>query len=211
MTNTRQIKPRTLPLVGNLLDRLVGDGGLTVIDPAGHAHRFGDKRGDGDVAIRLHDKALPLRLMLSPSLALGEAYMDGKLTVERGTVRDLLRILTANLSALDAHPLQAARQTLSRLARAGRRGTARKRARANVAHHYDLSGALYELFLDRDRQYSCGYFRRGTETLEEAQAAKKRHLAAKLLLDPGDRVLDIGCGWGGLALELARDAGAMIG
>ena len=85
------------------------------------------------------------------------------------------------------------------------------RARRNVAHHYDLNGRLYSLFLDRDRQYSCAYFLRGDETLEEAQAAKKRHIAAKLCLDrPGLRVLDIGCGWGGMALTLARDFGAQV-
>jgi cyclopropane-fatty-acyl-phospholipid synthase len=141
---------------------------------------------------------------------LGEAYMDGRLTIEFGSLRDFLQIVTSNLAALDAHPAQGLRTQLSAFARLRARPNHKQRARANVAHHYDLSGALYDLFLDADRQYSCAYFPTGTETLEEAQAAKKRHLAAKLLLRPGHRVLDIGSGWGGLALELASEAGARV-
>jgi cyclopropane-fatty-acyl-phospholipid synthase len=199
-----------LPLVGGLLHSLVGDGRLTLVDAAGRAHEFGDAASDQQVVIRVHDRHLPMKLVLAPSLALGEAYMDGRITIERGTVREFLGVVTANLPALDAHPLQALRAKLARLgpSRAGR--NARKRARANVAHHYDLSGALYQLFLDTDRQYSCAYFRTGDETLEQAQAAKRRHLAAKLLLRPGDEILDIGSGWGGLALELASEADVRV-
>ena len=207
-------KPRssssTLPLLGGLLDRLVRAGHLTVIDPAGRAHRFGEASSGSRVVVRIRDRKLPIKLALAPSLALGEAYMDGRLTLEAGTVRDLLRLATSNLAALEAHPFQALRQKLARLRPRRCRPNPRERARANVTHHYDLSGALYDLFLDVDRQYSCAYFPTGTETLEEAQAAKKRHLAAKLLLRPGHRVLDIGSGWGGLALELASEAGARV-
>ncbi|MCW3837312.1 class I SAM-dependent methyltransferase [Sphingomonas canadensis] len=194
-------------MISGLLHKLVHEGRLTIIDTTGRAHQFGGEDASDHVTLRFHDKALPLKLAVSPTLALGEAYMEGRLTIESGTIRDLLRIVTSNLQALDDHPLMAVKARLATMKpfRVGRNH--RTRSRANVAHHYDLSGALYELFLDADRQYSCGYFARGNETLEEAQAAKKRHLAAKLLLEPGQRVLDIGCGWGGLALQLARDHG----
>ena len=201
---------RKLPLIGRLLEGLVHEGQLTVVDAAGRLHRFYGKRKGPKVMVRFHDRFLALKLFLSPSVALGEAYMDGRLTIEVGTIRDFLKVVTSNLGVLDTHPLQVAGEKLAGLGRPWRRRNHKKRARANVAHHYDLSGSLYELFLDPDRQYSCAYFADCCDTLENAQAAKKRHLAAKLLLCPGDKVLDIGSGWGGLALELAQDSGAEV-
>ena len=193
------------PLLAGLLHSIVRKGNLTVIDWRGRESFFGDPWSNLHAIIRMRDKALPWKLALNPSLALGEAYMDGRLTIESGTLRDFLEIITSDIEAFDEHPLQKARVRLGRLRpRALRVRNHKRRARSNVAHHYDLSGALYSLFLDADRQYSCAYFPTGKETLEEAQAAKKRHLAAKLLLRPGDKLLDIGCGWGGLALDLAR-------
>ncbi|MET4698964.1 cyclopropane-fatty-acyl-phospholipid synthase [Constrictibacter sp. MBR-5] len=147
-----------------------------------------------------------MRILLRPSLALGEAYMDGTITIEQGTLRDLLHLCTSNLEALGRHPIGAVRGELDRMLRRLQQDNRLGRARANIAHHYDLSGALYDLFLDRDRQYSCAYFHTGAETLEEAQEKKKRHIMAKLLLEPGMRVLDVGSGWGGLALEMAQTA-----
>lgn len=199
-----------LPLIDGLLKQLVRDGRLTIVDASGRLHRFEGERSGPKIVVRFHDRLLPLKLFLSPSVALGEAYMDGRLTIEAGTIRDFLKVVTSNLGALDAHPLQVAREKLAGLGRPWRRRNHQKRARANVAHHYDLSGSLYELFLDSDRQYSCAYFAEACGTLEAAQAAKKRHLAAKLLLCPGDKVLDIGSGWGGLARELAQDSGAEV-
>ena len=210
MTTLLPSSSSTLPLVGGLLHRLVRGGRLTIIDASGRAHHFGESSSETLVVAQIHDRKLPIQLMLAPSLAFGEAYMDGRLTLESGTVRDLLRLVTGNLAALDNHPLQTLRQRLATLRPTRARRNPRKRARANVAHHYDLSGALYDLFLDSDRQYSCAYFPTGTETLEEAQAAKRRHITAKLMVEPGHRVLDIGAGWGGLALELARETGANV-
>ncbi|MEO1169463.1 MAG: cyclopropane-fatty-acyl-phospholipid synthase family protein [Pseudomonadota bacterium] len=132
--------------------------------------------------------------------------MDGRITIEAGRLHEFLTIVTANLDAIDTHPLQKIRQKFSFLQPYFRRRNHKRHSRANVAHHYDLSDALYRLFLDDDRQYSCAYFTDQNDTLEAAQAAKKGHIAAKLLLEPGARVLDIGCGWGGLALNLAKDA-----
>ena len=197
-------------MLKRLFDSLLKEGSLTAILPSGREVTYGS--GEPHVAIRLHDWRAVAELALHPDLKLGELYMDGRLTIENGAdVADLLALLMHNLSI--AQP--AGLHRLSRMLRNATRKIAQFnpawRAKKNVAHHYDLSGELYDRFLDRDRQYSCAYFARGDETLEEAQIAKKRHIAAKLLLDrPGLKVLDIGCGWGGLALDLARDAGANV-
>lgn len=136
--------------------------------------------------------------------------MDGTLTIEAGDVRQLLALVTGNFTAFEQRPLHGVGSWLSRRLRTFLRSNGPLRSRRNVAHHYDLSGTLYDLFLDADQQYSCAYFVDEAATLEQAQAAKKRHIAAKLLLAPGQRVLDIGCGWGGLAIELARDYGVDV-
>ena len=189
------------PVLSSLLRAMIRFGQLTIIDARGRMRDFGDDRTGPSVTLRFSDPGLPRKLVLNPSLAFGEAYMDGRLTIERGTLRDFLLLAAHGMAALENHPVQ-------RFCRLFQRSSGQRnplsRSRSNVAHHYDLSGALYDLFLDADRQYSCAYFEHGDETLEEAQAAKKRHLAAKLRLKPGSEVLDIGCGWGGLALHLAQ-------
>jgi cyclopropane-fatty-acyl-phospholipid synthase len=146
------------------------------------------------------------RLFFNPALALGEAYMDGSLVMERGTIYDFLELLLANLDY--AHWPRWARsvETFRFTGRWLRQFNPLPRARRNVEHHYNLDSGLYQLFLDSDRQYSCAYFEHESMSLEEAQAAKKRHLAAKLNLRDGMKVLDIGSGWGGLALYLAKTA-----
>ena len=199
-----------LPFFSRLLTEVIRTGRLTVIDATGRVHPFGPGDSGSDVTVRLCDPLLPLRILLRPSLALGEAYMDGTISIEKGTLRDLLHLCTSNLEALDQHPIGALRGELDRLLRRLQQDNRLARARANIAHHYDLSGALYDLFLDRDRQYSCAYFQTGAESLEDAQEKKKHHIMAKLLLEPGMRVLDVGSGWGGLALEMAQTAGADV-
>lgn len=189
------------PVLSSMLRAMIRFGQLTIIDARGRIRNFGDPRTGPSVTLRFKDPSLSRRLVLNPSLAFGEAYMDGRLTIERGTLRDFLLLASQGLARLESHPVQ---QICKLFQRSGGRRNPLSRSRANVAHHYDLSGALYDLFLDADRQYSCAYFETGDETLEEAQMAKKRHLAAKLLLKPGNEVLDIGCGWGGLALHLAQ-------
>jgi cyclopropane-fatty-acyl-phospholipid synthase len=159
------------------------------------------------VTMRLHDPALHHRLLVKPDLALGEAYMDGTLTVEDGTIYDLLDLACRNAATLDSYPLQRLQEALKRVLRRLHTYNPIGRAQRNVAHHYDLSDRLYDLFLDNDRQYSCAYFVTDNDSLEVAQDNKKLHLAAKLRLEPGQKLLDIGSGWGGLALYLARLAG----
>ncbi len=189
-----------------VLQHTIKIGRLTLIDAAGKAHVFQGGPGPSQT-IRLHDRSLHWRLLLNPKLAFGEAWMDETITCEDGTIYDMLDLLGRNLAHLEQHPSQAWREKLGRLARLLHSYNPVGRSRRNVAHHYDLSGALYDLFLDKDRQYSCAYFGSDNDNLETAQVNKKLHLAAKLRLEPGQRLLDIGSGWGGLALYLARLAG----
>ncbi len=193
-------------LASYLLKALMTEGQLTVIDAGGRSHVFTGQPGPA-ITVRLHDHALHRRLLLHPKLAIGEAYMEGTLTIEDASLYELIDLLARNLVAYEARPRRRLYNGIQRTLRLIHAHNPIQRARRNVAHHYDLSDTLYDLFLDRDRQYSCAYFTSGTETLEEAQENKKLHLAAKLLLKPGQRVLDIGSGWGGLALYLAQLAG----
>jgi cyclopropane-fatty-acyl-phospholipid synthase len=169
---------------------------------------FGDGTGK-PVAIRFATRATEWAILRNPELTFGEAYMDGSLIVEQGTIADVLEVVMRQQQ--DAPPRWARIQWLFRfLRRRLLQFNPRRRSRENVAHHYDLDGRLYSLFLDADRQYSCAYFETPDQSLDDAQLAKKRHLAAKLRLKPNQRVLDIGCGWGGLALYLAELTGVSV-
>jgi cyclopropane-fatty-acyl-phospholipid synthase len=188
-----------------LLERTLTTGHLRLVDADGCAHGFGDLHGPPVVA-RIADRRTEWQLALNSPLAVGEAYMDGRLVLEQGTIYDLLELLLTNI-ARRRWPLWLT--VIDRLCFVTRRLkhiNPVRRAKRNVAHHYDIDGALYDLFLDHDRQYSCAYFEHDGMSLDAAQEAKKRHLAAKLDLRDGMRVLDIGCGWGGLALYLAKTA-----
>jgi cyclopropane-fatty-acyl-phospholipid synthase len=186
-----------------ILRRVFRTGTLILIDHAGTAHAFGNGAAP-TVKIRITDPGFGWRMIRSPGLAVGEGFMDGSFTVEDGDIYDFLDLAARNLGWGDgdhwAMQLSARfGRWLRRLAQHNPIGTAQR----NVAHHYDLNGTLYDLFLDRDRQYSCAYFYAPDESIEQAQAQKKRHIAAKLLLRPGQKLLDIGSGWGGLGLYLA--------
>lgn len=196
-------------LLEKFLRQTVSHGDLHLIDANGARWQFGNGKGP-QVTIQLHDKRLHRRLLFNPKLALGEAYVDGTLTIEEGTLVDLLDLAGTNLESVEHHPMQRRFDAISRFFRKLQQHNPVGRAQRNVAHHYDLSDELYDIFLDSDRQYSCAYFN-GEDDLEAAQAAKKRHLAAKLKLDrPGLKVLDIGSGWGGLGLYLAQNGGAEV-
>jgi cyclopropane-fatty-acyl-phospholipid synthase len=175
----------------------------------GGADRFGDGIGPY-VSVRIADRRAEWALLFDPDMKLGELYMDGRFTVEHGSIYDFLETVLSNLHnrpyPFFSRLLYRFRSALRRLVQ-NNRG---ERATKNVAHHYDLDAGLYDLFLDPDRQYSCAYFEHPHRSLEEAQIAKKRHIAAKLAIEPGHRVLDIGCGWGGLGLYLADVAGAQV-
>lgn len=190
--------------------RLIRDGHLAVSIGNGPEMTFGNGSGP-KVIVRIRDQATVLRLMIDPELTLGESYMDSALSIEGDDVQGLLAIIIRNGATtrsltVSARVLAALRHIRRRLDQAN----AETGSRRNVVHHYDLTPAIYDLFLDADRQYSCGYFADEGVSLDVAQAAKKAHIARKLLISPGMRVLDIGCGWGGLALTLARDHGALV-
>jgi cyclopropane-fatty-acyl-phospholipid synthase len=188
-----------------VLDRTVTTGHLVLIAADGRTYEFGN-RDAVPVVARIADTWTERRITLNPTLALGEAYMDGRLTVERGTIYDLLELIAADLDWAAWPRWMHALDRLRFLTRRLRQFNLRSRAKRNVTHHYDLDESLYDLFLDADRQYSCAYFEKDGMSLDEAQEAKKRHLAAKLDLRDGLRILDIGSGWGGLALYLAKTA-----
>lgn len=187
---------------------VIRHGNLTLVDADGVAHRFGDGSGQ-PVTIKLHNRAVYRRLVLNPALQFGEAYMDGSLTIEEGSLYDALVVFLSNLQQ-QRPKLMAGLDHVRVLLRRFHQYNPASRSRGNVAHHYDLDGEFYDLFLDSDRQYSCGYFETDDMSLEEAQLAKKRHIAAKLNLKAGQRVLDIGSGWGGLGLYLAETAGVDV-
>jgi cyclopropane-fatty-acyl-phospholipid synthase len=193
-----------------LIARLIGRGNLRLTTARGTELTFGDGSGPL-VAARFTSHAAELGVLIEPALKLGESYMDGTFVMEQGSIADLLELVMGGDNRVHhalrwSHPTEALRLVWRRLKQLNLRG----RARRNVAHHYDLDEQLYALFLDSDRQYSCGYFEDASATLDDAQLAKKRHLAAKLRVPPDARVLDIGCGWGGLGLYLAEYAGAKV-
>ena len=197
-----------------ILGRILHEGSLTLIDHAGRKHTFGgppiQSRGTGPapgpVTLRFTDPHFTRRFLRGPDLAIGEAYMDGSLLVEEGTLYDALATFVHNLFV---HSRKSAffrlNWAVNRALRWVHQHNPVERAEANVSHHYNLSAELYRQFLDDDWQYSCAYWPPGVDTLDDAQLAKKRLIAAKLALSPGQSVLDIGCGWGGLALHLARE------
>jgi cyclopropane-fatty-acyl-phospholipid synthase len=185
----------------------VSRGNLRVTTAGGRVLSFGDGTGSL-VAVRFTSAAAQWVVVLDPDLRLGEAYMDGTFVVDSGSIADFFELVLREKATLPRWTvaIEVLRYLWRRLAQLN----GRSRARRNVAHHYDLDGRLYTLFLDSDRQYSCAYFESPDESLDDAQLAKKRHLAAKLMIEKGHRLLDIGCGWGGLALYAAEFCGADV-
>jgi cyclopropane-fatty-acyl-phospholipid synthase len=194
-------------LLRYFLAQFIRRGSMTFTTASGAKFTCGDGTGE-PVSVRFLTTEAERRILLNPELALGEIYMDGTFVVEQGSIADALAILLNQPGIL---PRWAKLQWWLRyLARHIQQFNPPDRAKNNVAHHYDLDGQLYSLFLDDDKQYSCAYFETPDASLDEAQIAKKRHLAAKLLVRPGDRILDIGSGWGGLGLYLAEATGAHV-
>jgi cyclopropane-fatty-acyl-phospholipid synthase len=196
-------------LAGHLLKRLMKVGTLRLIDADGKLHEFSGAPGPS-ITIRLHDRALHNKLFWNPRLHAGEGYMDETLTIEDGNVFEFVDLVGRNLHLIEQTWLVRLCGGLARLWRPVMQHNPVGRARRNVAHHYDLSDELFDLFLDADRQYSCGYFTSPNDSLDQAQLNKKRHIAAKLRLEPGCKVLDIGCGWGGLGIYLAQTVNADV-
>jgi cyclopropane-fatty-acyl-phospholipid synthase len=194
-------------LLDRLLERLLRCGRLRVTFANGMVKDYGDGTG-AEIAVLLHHESVARKLILSPELAMGEAYMDAHLTIKDDDLRGFLVLVMQNAQVADLGWLQrvAARARLA--VRRWDQHNPLKTAKRNVEHHYDLSDELYDLFLDADKQYTCAYFPDPDMTLEAAQAAKQTHIAKKLLIKPGMKILDIGCGWGGTCRTLAREYGA---
>ena len=196
-------------ILTSALETFVVQGNITIKFPDGNIKQIG-QRGKAGVAISLLEKELPKKLIFNPDLALGEAYTNGTLVIENDDLFGLLKILANNGKTQQNHWLS---KLVKLRQNAFRRFFQRNRilgAKANVAHHYDLSPELYAMFLDRDKNYSCAYFLSDKDTLEEAQQNKKRHIAKKLMIKSNMKVLDIGCGWGGMSLTLAREYDAEV-
>ncbi len=198
-----------MSLIGKLVDKLLTQGSITLKQPGKPPETHGSA-GGRNLTVRFTDRRVGFEIVKNPRLGLGEAYMNGRLIIEDGTILDLLEMVVGSNRWEDWGE---GRRALSR----GKKKFLSLfkpnnlvRARRNVAHHYDLKDELYELFLDQDKQYSCAYFTNPGNSLEQAQADKKAHIAAKLALEPGQRVLDIGCGWGGMALYLHKVAGVDV-
>jgi cyclopropane-fatty-acyl-phospholipid synthase len=188
-------------LVGTLVEKLLKSGAITLHLPGKPPQTYGPGGGK-HLTLRFTDRKVGFEIAKNPRLGIAEAYMGGRLVIEDGTILDLLElVIGSNPWEEGGRGRAALRKGKSRFARLFKRNDP-SRSRRNVAHHYDLSDELYELFLDADKQYSCAYYTDPANSLEQAQADKKAHIAAKLALEPGMRVLDIGCGWGGMALYL---------
>lgn len=197
-------------LIAGFFERLIRHGELTVTTADGETRTFTGDKSLTSVAIRLADKKLERDILIDPQMRVPEAYVEGRLIIEKGDLRDFLLLAVTN-NAHDRGPFSARLiEGLGILLRRLHQFNPASRSRRNVAHHYDLSGDLYELFLDSERQYTCAYFDNELDDIETAQRTKERHIAAKLLLTPGQRVVDLGCGWGALGLYLAREHGVDV-
>ncbi len=196
-------------LISRIVSKLVRVGRLKVEFTDGRVERYGDGSGP-EVGVRFTDKRGPRALLRDPELTFGELYMDGRLELTAGDLYDLMEIGAANLQKSENPAWLKVLGKLRERFKYWSQRNDRNRSRQNVVSHYDLDHRLYDLFLDADRQYSCAYFEHPGQTLDAAQLAKKRHIAAKMLVEEGHRVLDIGCGFGGMGLYLARQAGARV-
>ncbi len=203
-----------MPLLDRLLNGRVRHGRLNIVRAGGSAQIFGDGgKGWPDITLRIHSPAAERRILTNPRLGLGECFMDGSVSVDDEDIMGLVELIRRNNpweTGGEIGTPSALKKLGKQLARPLQQLNSLARSRQNVAHHYDLSNDFYSLWLDEDMQYSCAYWADGVQTLEQAQTAKKAHIAAKLALQPGQRVLDIGCGWGGMALYLNRVAGVEV-
>lgn len=198
-------------LLSSIFERSISNGRLRIIDVFGGVHDFG-KGAEDRVTIRFHRSSAYWKLLLNPDLYLGEAYMNGDITITEGSVADLLDVILRNVPSYGGFvtPTTLALNAVDFFLRHFPQVNTPEKSRENVGHHYDLSSNLYKLFLDHEWQYSCAYFKSEKETLEEAQKNKMQLLVKKLLIRAEHHVLDIGCGWGGLARYIARETGASV-
>jgi len=199
----------TASIFDRLIGRTITSGRLAVIHADGRRVEFGQPApGYPEVAVHLTDRRVARDILLDPSLGAAETFMDGRLVIEQGDVMQLIQLLRMNApweAGVRLKPATPLRRLTNRIGFARESINQSRSSKRNVAHHYDIGNRLYEMMLDAEHmQYSCGYWPRGDMSLAEAQEAKLAHIAAKLALGDGQSVLDIGCGWGGMAIYLAR-------
>ena len=190
-------------IIKSVLSRVIRKGNLTWTQHDGNVHHYGDGSGEL-IKIRTTKDFSEIKLLLNPSLQFGESYMNGSLIMEEGRIHDLLKLLFSNSKIDVDHWIMDVSRAVRFILNKFNIGNYLSKSKKNVAHHYDLSDQLYDLFLDKDRQYSCAYFNSPNDTLDQAQTNKKELIAKKLLLEKGQNVLDIGCGWGGMASFLSK-------
>jgi len=190
-------------IIKSVLSRVIRKGNLTWIQHDGNVHHYGDGSGEL-IKIRTTKDFSEIKLLLNPSLQFGESYMNGSLIMEEGRIHDLLKLLFSNSKIDVDHWIMDVSRAVRFILNKFNVGNYLSKSKKNFAHHYDLSDQLYDLFLDKDRQYSCAYFNSPNDTLDQAQTNKKELIAKKLLLEKGQNVLDIGCGWGGMASFLSK-------
>ncbi len=201
----------SMRLLSGLLKRFVEKGQLTVIDTAGLSHVFGSGKDGPAVTVRIKDDSVARAIFFNPELAFPEAYMDDRIAFEGGSsVYDLLMLFSVNRKALGGHPIQQALRNGWRAVRRWQQQNSVAQASRNIRHHYDISPAFYKLWLDPTMNYSCAYYTHPENSLEQAQMDKMRHIAAKLRLQPGMTVAEVGSGWGGLACYLAKNFGVSV-
>lgn len=198
-------------LLDRLFRKMIRDGELTVIDSSGKTYVYGTPNpAKPGVTVRFTDAAVASRIAINPALGAGEGFMDGRIIIEKGDIRQLVDLVTWNLRWQRDNPVRFALWRQASIAAKIDQINFARRSKRNVAHHYDLDDRLYDLFLDPHRQYSCAYFDTPEMGLDAAQEAKLAHIAAKLDLKPGQKVLDIGCGWGGMARFIHKVSGAEV-
>jgi cyclopropane-fatty-acyl-phospholipid synthase len=190
-----------------MLSRVIVRGELTIIDPSGATHRYGTADPElKPVTVRVRDSKVAFQIARDPALGTAEAWMDDRIVLEQGEIIDLVMLIRRNLRWEERNRSGSFLKKGGKFRHRLEMLNWKSRSKRNVVHHYDIGNELYRLFLDPDMQYSCAYFTDPSNSIEQAQLDKKAHIASKLLLKPGQRVLDVGCGWGGLALYLNRVA-----
>ena len=190
------------------LKRISFKGKLDIVDSKGKIHSFGVS--SPYVKIRFKNRLIEKKIFYNPALYVGEAYMDKELIIEKGNIVDFINIITSVYKDFSTHWIRRSIYKISRIFRSLQQLNYIPASKKNVAHHYDLNEELYRLFLDKDMQYSCAYFYNDNISLDQAQIDKKNHIIKKLNIEKNMTVLDIGCGWGGMALQIARDTGAKV-
>ena len=192
------------------LNRLFKDDGFLLIDANMNKHMIGHPKKEKPITLKILDKSLHTKLLLLPDLYFGEGYTNGSIVIENGTLTEFLDIALKNVGRGETNSYNAIINKFRGTYRFLTNFNLKNKSKSNVAHHYDISEKLYDLFLDSTRQYSCAYFKNDNDSLEQAQNNKIEHIIKKLNLKPNQKVLDIGCGWGSLAIDIAKSAGCEV-